>query len=732
MAAARLWRILRRVGEDESLRPDLARATRATLAFMVPLVLASTVGLPVEASFAAIAAQNIAMVDVRGAYALRASLLLAMVLVLAASAALGAFVAQHLPGAIVVTGFVALVCGVWRHLSAEYGGPLAIASMLVFFLALAAPEGASVAAHHALAVIGGGALGFFLQVAFWPVRPQHPLRRTVAESWLAAADLFSQLQPPATASAAETPHRHENVVTAEAALRAAIDKAAIVLIQSGSKHRGPLVERLEALNLAAARLAVRVVGLHTAMEACLSEAAFARVAPAFQPVLTSLANTSRAVALTAVSGQPGHLAACEVRLRRASSLLRVLRSRLQAPGVATAHAARLEAILRQIEAQLPAIGQALHATVARAGERAAFSMELFELNTWTLRPLAAALNFRPRPDAALVRYTLRLAVLTMGGVLLYKLLRFPHGYWLPFTMVVVLQPDYGATRQRAAQRVAGTVAGSIAATLLLWLHLPEPAVLILIGVSVFIFCYIVKRHYGIAVFFVTVFVVLMMESAGPGGPGVAAERIISTLAGGLLALGAAAAFWPLWERERFPGIMGHALGANRDYLGRLADYLTRGARRDEPLIAAKRAAESANGEAFGSLGRMFGDPRNRREGIEQAAALANGNQRLTRLLNLLLLHVDGRAAIAAPELAQFTRAAERALASLRTLVEGGSLPPGEPAACRAQLDSLAPVVSPSVQPESAAADWLFVHLSRAATELSAMLLAVEPSAAEPA
>ena len=48
------------------------------------------------------------------------------------------------------------------------------------------------------------------------------------------------------------------------------------------------------------------------------------------------------------------------------------------------------------------------------------------------------------------------------------------GYWLPFTMVVVLQPDYGSTRQRAAQRVLGTLAGSLAASVLLWVKPPLP------------------------------------------------------------------------------------------------------------------------------------------------------------------------------------------------------------------------------------------------------------------
>lgn len=57
--------------------------------FVAPLVMALTGHLPVDPVFAAIAAQGIALVDVRGAYALRLSLLLAMSCILAAAAALG-------------------------------------------------------------------------------------------------------------------------------------------------------------------------------------------------------------------------------------------------------------------------------------------------------------------------------------------------------------------------------------------------------------------------------------------------------------------------------------------------------------------------------------------------------------------------------------------------------------------------------------------------------------------
>ena len=66
--------------QHAALSPDVSRAIRATIAFMVPLLLAITGWLPVNASFATIAAQNIAMLDVRGDYRFRVALLAAIAL----------------------------------------------------------------------------------------------------------------------------------------------------------------------------------------------------------------------------------------------------------------------------------------------------------------------------------------------------------------------------------------------------------------------------------------------------------------------------------------------------------------------------------------------------------------------------------------------------------------------------------------------------------------------------
>jgi len=121
-------------------------------------------------------------------------LLLAMTAVLTGSAGLGSLASDSVFTAVLAMGFIA----VWRrsvgwHLSSDYGMSLAISSTLIFLLSLSAPERVAGLGPHVIAALIGGLWGLLLQVVNWPFRPQHPLRRAVADSWLAVADLFEAI-----------------------------------------------------------------------------------------------------------------------------------------------------------------------------------------------------------------------------------------------------------------------------------------------------------------------------------------------------------------------------------------------------------------------------------------------------------------------------------------------------------------------------------------------------------
>jgi uncharacterized membrane protein YccC len=704
----------------ESLRPDLNRAVRSTSAFMIPLLAIELGGVRLDPVHACIAAHTISLIDVRGAYGFRLGLMLAVAAVLTASVQLGGLGADQLLIAAAATVLIVVGGGIWRHLSADYGPGLAVSSGLLLFISLAGNESVA-GADPVLSTAAGALLGTLLQVSLWPFKPQHPLRLVVSETWLGLAEMVAAIGPDGQA-------QPQRAIDRELEFRASLNKAHSSLLASKSHARGRLAH-LEALNLAAARVALRVRALRTAVEGQGNGSGLETFMAGLAPVLTSLANTARSLAITVISRQPSHLATFEVRLKRLQTLLAVARSRAPSQVTDLVASGHVMDLIRQVEAQLPGLQTTVRATLERAHERAAFPLELFDLGTLTLRPLAASLNLSLRPDGALIRHTGRALVLSLIGVLAFKWSHFPHGYWLPFTILVVLQPDFGSTREKAVQRVLGTLAGGLLASSLLWLHPPWGMLLVAVAVTNFLFGYFLKSHYGIAVVFITLMVVLMTESHEPATLAFTLERIGSTLVGGLLALGAAWIFWPTWERGRFPAIFSKSLITNRAYLDCVLDHLRHGRREDDSIAKARHAAEGANGEVFSSLRRMIGDPKNQQEGLQESAALANGNQRIIHALSAIVLHLDEQRSHYPELLDQLEHlggSAFETLIALETFVT-----PEVPAAAmiRALEGFRLPTIRTDHQdPSRFREPWVLPQLYRIITELNAMLVIVAPPA----
>jgi uncharacterized membrane protein YccC len=691
---------------QEFRNPDIGRGLLCMASFMAPLALGLSGRLPVEMIFTAMAAQNLAIVDVRGSYGLRLSLLVSMSLVLAGASALGALAAPSLAASLAATVVIGLGAGLWRHLSSDYGPSLTVASGFLCFIAMAEKGGPAAAQSHAVAALAGGCWGTALHVALWPIRPQHPLRQAVGMSWLAVAEACTLSAQPA----------------AEAGLRTALDHARAVLGSARARRNRVVVERLDELNNVAARMAQRVSAFQSAWEELGGLAQGADVRAAAEGVFTVLGNLSRNVAVAVVSRQPAHLVRAEVRLRRLDHLLGVLRAYFaQQPDRGRWTAA--DSTAAELSAYLPEVGAALGRTMDRASDQGAFSMELLDLAHLKLRPLAAALNLSWRVDPALVRYTARITALALIAVLAMKTLHLKHGYWLPLTLMVVLQPDYGSTRTKAGQRLMGTLAGSILASVILWLSLPFGALMAATALSAFAFGFYLRRRYWVAVIFITVFVVVLTESLGPATLGLTIERFGDTLAGGLLAMLAAVVFWPVWEKARYRPILARALRANAAYMRVVGQYLAEGRSYDVGVVRAKRGAESASAEAFSSLQRMSGDPRSYREHLGELAVAANGNQRVTRALNLIIL--QSRPDRPVPEARELTVRRAAALDEVARALE-------EPSGRRAALERARGFLRESLaarRPGGHATDGIALgQLERTGAEIGALLISAEAMA----
>lgn len=716
MSPASSW--LHRLLENAALRPDVGRGLRASVAFGVPLFIGHAVGAPADAVFVSVAAQIIAIQDLRGAYRVRLAILATMALVVSGAALLGVATGGHLVSATLAMGLIALLGSAWRHLSADYGPGLSVASALLFLLGLAQPGGLAEGLHLAALIALGGVGAAVLHVGFWLFRPQHPLRYAVAESWVALSDLLEGMRPKV---ALEKNARSEAIAAAERELRAALDRTFLILGAAEGRQSTALIRALEELRREVVHLAMRSTAFNTSLEPRLERPNFARHLPAVDSLLKALSDAARSVAITLITHRAENFAAAEVRLQRCRHLLQVVDDQLQA-APSEVSVAQARAALAQLKMMPPRIRAVLEKTIDQNALRVSFPARLPDLTARSIQSLSGWINSAPHLDPVLVRYSVRMALLTMLAVALYKGFGIPRGYWIAFTIVVVLQPDYGSTRRRAGERIGGTLMGSLLGSGLLWIKMPLFWLDGCASALSFGFAYCVRRRYGVAVFFVTLQLVLITEITTSLHLDFTVVRLLCNLFGGAVALVSALFFWPTWEREKFPTVLAAAVRANRAYLE--AIFQPDGA----PLMA-KRRAENAHRSAAASLQRLLGEPGRAPENA-RAAALATYNQRVTRNWTALVVHLPPPSATLAAPLAPIAQPTGLLLEKLAQIFETNDLDTPQPELLQdiRALENLIARAHPDAGGMAKTwsnQDLLWTHFTKGVAEIRAMILALE-------
>src|SRR5258708_15992187 len=123
---------------------------------------------------------------------------------------------------------------------------------------------------------------------------------------------------------------------------------------------------------------------------------------------------------------------------------------------------------------------------------------------------------------------------------------------------------------------------------------------------------------------------------------------------------------------------------------------------------------------------MLSDPKNQQEGIEQAAALANGNQRITRILTVIALNLTENTRLRSPELDRAGEWVETAFGLIATAIESGKPDIAQINRVRALLEGLQFPLTASQETAQTnrARQRTYAQLTRAATEPSAILSVV--------
>jgi uncharacterized membrane protein YccC len=148
-----------------------------------------------------------------------------------------------------------------------------------------------------------------------------------------------------------------------------------------------------------------------------------------------------------------------------------------------------------------------------------------------------------------------------------QVLPLERPYWVLLTVAIVLKPDFGSVFTRAVQRGAGTLLGVLIGSLLLSVLPRDGWVVVAIAVGAGLLPWARGANFGLFSVFQTPVIILLLELAVPGGPGLVGARLVDTLVGCAIVLVAGYLVWPQTWRAPLDEAMSAATLALDGFVG---------------------------------------------------------------------------------------------------------------------------------------------------------------------
>jgi uncharacterized membrane protein YccC len=199
-------------------------------------------------------------------------------------------------------------------------------------------------------------------------------------------------------------------------------------------------------------------------------------------------------------------------------------------------------------------------------------------------------------------FLLRLVLCMTLAEVARQVLPLERPYWVLLTVAIVLKPDFGSVFTRAVQRGAGTLLGVLIGSLLLSVLPGDGWVVVAIAVGAGLLPWARGANFGLFSVFQTPVIILLLELAVPGGPGLVGARLVDTLVGCAIVLVAGYLVWP--QTWRAP--LDEALSAATSALDGFVDAAFTGD--DTARRRARRRTYRALAEVQTQLQRRLAEP----------------------------------------------------------------------------------------------------------------------------
>ncbi len=218
--------------------------------------------------------------------------------------------------------------------------------------------------------------------------------------------------------------------------------------------------------------------------------------------------------------------------------------------------------------------------------------------------------------STIFRHSLRLTFAIVFAFILGTFFDITNTYWILLTIVVILRPNYGLTKERSKKRVIGTLIGAVVAISIVLITQNTTIYAVLSIISLTLAFSLIQQNFTSAAAFITISVIFLYGLIHPDAFSVIQYRVIDTVIGAAIAFTASYALWPAWEVSNLKSVLVDAVEKNKIYLLKTKELYHDKSNYHVVYKVARKEAFLAMGNLNAAFQRITQDPKSKQKEFE--------------------------------------------------------------------------------------------------------------------
>jgi uncharacterized membrane protein YccC len=558
------------------------------------------------------------------------------------AALVGMNVAQSVAGSIMAMFVIGMFVALIRNWS-NYGASIGVATGFFFLFGLSNPVSFSESLEYSFYVLAGAAWAIIITIVSFPFRPSNPLRRSVAKIWKTNTDFLDLIIQKYSTDDSIDPIK---IIEKEIEIRETINQSIKLFSRRQTEEtrlKAQHYDMMMELRRTASIFSATLNSLNEELEG-LTHTEFQKIKDSvLYKTLSSFAQASARLSIVMFTFRSEDFTLAKIRIKRCEIAIELFEEASKELNLSGKDKLALQHLRETLQKSYGYLLQ----TILQVEEKLNFTKSDY-LENYKLSLNNFLVGLKPRALAELLLeafnfnsqhfiYAFRVAIGLCIGVFIYTFFKIDHGHWIALTMMIVIQPYFGATRKKGIERIVGTVTGIILGGVIMLLPLPHEAFVGLLILVSFLVAYFLRNNYKVGVFFTTIMMVVLMQLSQQASWELIGWRLLSTLIGALLALFVSYVFWPMWEKERFPALMVKSLNNNKEYLKHVIKFYNHEPTDGDSWSKCRRIAEGSNNHVFASVQRMVQEPEHVQQDLDMSFTMAGVNIRISREITSMAL-----------------------------------------------------------------------------------------------